>query len=303
MEFLLGWKTTERTDEHKESVFNEEGENVMKKTVALFMVIAMVIGSFSMAFAAADTTEAANENNYAMSTSFGDIKGHWSEEAVNKWSGYGIINGYGGTFRPNAPITRAEMAAVLDNMMQYQAVAENVFSDVPDRAWYADAVRKANAVGILKGDGAGRALPTALITREQAAVMLARAFAVEGNSGAQTNFRDSSKISSWAKSDVFGMESARYINGVNGNFNPRTYITRAEVVKIIDNAVKAYYNHPGTYSDTVDGLAVIAGKDVVLKNAKINGNLILAEGIGTDDATLDSTSVTGNVIVRGGGAN
>ncbi len=274
----------------------------MRKVIALFVTFAMVFGSLSMAFAATDDESAVAETTSVKAT-FSDVAGHWGEGSINKWSGYGIISGYEGAFRPDAPITRAEMAVVLDKMMHYQTAAKNTFSDVPQDAWFANAILKANAAGILNGDGAGHATPNANITREQAASMLARAFAVESNNGGQTSFKDAAKISSWAKETVYGMEAAKYITGADGNFNPQNPITRAEVVTIMNNAVKAYYNAAGTYSDTVDGLAVVAVKDVVLKNAVINGNLILAEGIAKDDVTLEGTTVKGDVIVRGGGTN
>lgn len=267
-----------------------------KKIIAVLLSAAMVTSSFATAFAADTAGSGSTEK-------FSDTGKHWASAAIEKWADFNVLNGADGVFRPNDYITRAEMATVLDNMMDYQVAAKNSFSDVPADAWYTAAVLKANAAGILNGDGMGHATPTAKITKEQAALMLARAFSVSPNQGSASNFSDQSQISSWAKSMVFGMEAAGYISGYNNQFNPQSNITRAEVVTIIDNAVKGYYTESGTYTQNVNGLAVVKAKDVVIKDASIEGNLIIAEGVADGNATLDSTTVNGALIVRGGGEN
>ena len=90
---------------------------------------------------------------------------------------------------------------------------QNNFSDVATGAWYADAVLKANAAGVLSGDGSGLASPSANITREQATSMLARAFAVADANGTSSSLTDTQNISSWARPAVFGMEAAGYVRG------------------------------------------------------------------------------------------
>lgn len=280
------------------------------KVFVFLLAAVMVLSSFSMAFGLESATEAQSAGvittavTESTAATFSDMGGHWASAAVEKWAAAGVLKGSDGKFRPNAPITRAEMATMLNNMMGYQVAANNTFSDVPAGAWYADAVLKANASGILNGDGAGHASPTANITREQAALMLARAFAVSEGDKTGTKFADAAKISSWAAPMVYGMEAAGYINGYQGNFNPKNTITRAEVATIINNTVKAYYTTAGTYSDKVDGLAIVKASGTILKDAAIAGNLIIAEAVGDGHVTLDGkTSVGGKLVVRGGGEN
>jgi hypothetical protein len=83
------------------------------------------------------------------------------------------VEGYGGTFRPDDPITRGEMAIIIDRIMRYKTVGANVFQDL-GQAFYTDAVLKLSAAGVIKGDGV-RAKPLDPITREEAVVMLGRA--------------------------------------------------------------------------------------------------------------------------------
>ncbi len=288
----------------------------MKRRAILSVVLslAMVFTSFSVVFADVEatdastsettTTEATTEDmtttSVATVATFTDVTGHWGAAAIEKWSGYSIINGYEGKFRPDDSITRGEMAVILDNMMDYQVAADNTFTDLAKGQFYTEAVLKANAAGIIKGDS-GLVRPTDKITKEEAAVMLGRAFAVEA--GKTTAFADASSVSSWAQSYVYGMEAADYVSGYGGYFNPKSNITRAEAVTMFHNIVKAYYTEAGTYTDDVDGTAVIKVTGVTLKDMTITGNLIIAEGVGDGDAYLDSVIVKGEAVVRGGGEN
>jgi hypothetical protein len=240
---------------------------------------------------------------------FTDTAGHWGSDAIETWAERGVIKGDGTLFRPDDTLTRAELAVILTNLMGYQTEAENTFHDIKTGDWYADAVLKANAAGILYGDSTGNALPSANVTREQAAVMLGRAFGVDDASAGTSTFQDAAAVSSWAAGKVFGMEADKYISGMgNGDFEPQAYVTRAQIVSMIDKAVRAYYDTAGTYTedaaaagDGANGLAIVRSGGVVLKDLSLKGDLIIAEGVANGDFTLDGTNVAGKVSIRGGG--
>lgn len=195
------------------------------------------------------------------------------------------------------------MACILDNIMDYQSASKNTFSDLKAGQFYTNAVLKANAAGIINGNGATLLRPTDKITREEAVVMMAKAFAVNEGTTSNTQFSDEKEVSSWARASVFGMEAKGYVNGNKGKFNPKANITRAEIVAILNNIVKGYYTEAGTYNDNVTGTVVIKVPSVTLKGVNITENLIIAEGVGEGDVTLDSVTVKGNTVVRGGGEN
>jgi hypothetical protein len=288
-----------------------------RKFVSFLLAVCMIL-TMAQPAAFAETGQtgqaeqtAGTEQSAASAQTFADMSGHWAAAAVSKWAGLGIIKGDSGGFRPDDPITRAEFAVILDNLMDYQVEADNTFPDVAKGAWYEDAILKANAAGILNGDEAGHALPGANVSREQAAVMLARAFGMEESTGERTAFQDASSISGWAKGLVFSMEADRYIGGMeNGSFAPKADITRAQVVTILDNAVRAYYTRAGAYTENVapktagaNCVAIVRAAGVAIRGAEIAGDLIVAEGVGDGDFTLDGSEVKGNLIVRGGGEN
>ncbi|SFL06799.1 S-layer homology domain-containing protein [Paenibacillus sp. 1_12] len=88
---------------------------------------------------------------------------------------------------------------------------------------------------------ADRFEPTARITREQMAVMIARSFAfvsvklnLPGNSQSLAAFADRESISSWAQSAVAGSVEAGIIAGMDGGrFEPQQFATRAQAATIL----------------------------------------------------------------------
>ncbi len=229
-----------------------------------------------------------------------DTQGHWAQEAIDKWSGLGIIKGSGGSFRPDDPITRGEMAVIIDRLMKYQTAAENSFTDL-GQDFYTEAILKANAAGIITGYGA-QVRPADNITREEAVVMLCRAFGI-APSNAPSGFADSAGVSSWASGYVSAMAAKGYIQGSQGMFNPKSSIKRAEIVTILNNAVSGFFTEAKEYTGDISGIAIVNTSGVVLNDMTITGDLIIAEGVGSGDVTLRNVVVTGNTIVRGGGAN
>ena len=183
-----------------------------------------------------------------------------------KWADYGV-KGSDGVFRPDAPLTRAEMATVLSNLMDYKVAETTSAMWLPEHGIQMQC--KVNATGVLSGDGSGLA-SISKHYKEQATSMLARAFAVAD----ATNFFKPGRHPDilLARPAVFGMEETGYVRGFEGKFNLNN-ITRAEVITIINSAVKAYTQR-GTDTENVDGLAVVKVPGVVLKDVVISGNLI-----------------------------
>lgn len=225
-----------------------------------------------------------------------DTATHWAAQEINKWSDLGILKGDDGLFRPNDPITRGEMAVILDRLMDYQRKAQNHFTDL-ENTFYTDAILGANAAGVILGDE-GTVRPKDAISRQEAAVMLGRALGV--TTGASSSlFSDRASIATWAVEIVDAMAAKGYIGGRDdGRFDPQANITRGEIVKILDNAVGTLYQTSGTF-ETSGKSAIVNTSYVTLKNCTIQGDLIVSEGV-TGGVTLDGVTVTGSVILRGG---
>jgi hypothetical protein len=177
-------------------------------------------------------------------THFDDISGHWAQTAIEACIKRGVMNGYGSDFCPNASMTRAELATVLDRIKKYDKTLRSDFRDVPPDAWYADSVSRLAEAGVMRGDG-GYMRPLASLTREETVVLLARAFNkhIDGSPPYDT-YRDFGDISGWAAEAVSCMSWLNYVHGdAQGNFKPDMRITRAEVVTVIDN-IMGYSSTP-----------------------------------------------------------
>ena len=98
--------------------------------------------------------------------------------AIAYCSAHGIVSGYtDGTFQPNKTITRQEAASMIVKAMGVSKASEELYPDDSTIAgWAKDAVYKAKAAGLMKGDaGTGNFRPTATITRAEAASIMVNA--------------------------------------------------------------------------------------------------------------------------------
>lgn len=258
-----------------------------RKILSLILVFAMTVSLFTVGAGAAEPI-------------YRDTDGHWAAETIEGFSRLGLIEGYNGQFFPNKNITRGEMAVILDRLMDYQTAAKNSFSDLGE-AFYTDAVLKANAVGVMLGSN-GTVRPTDPITRQEAAVLLCRALGLEGG-GSVAQFSDRGQIASWAADAVGAMAAKKLLQGANGMFRPTDAITRAETVAILDRALGKLVSEGESASGRVDGNVVVRGAGAKLSDMTINGDLIIAEGVGVGEVHLDGVTITGRTIVRGGGVN
>lgn len=108
---------------------------------------------------------------------FADTAGHWAEGAISAAAGREWVSGYeDGTFRPNALITREEMAAIIVRSFGLTAgTAERSYADdAAISGWAKEAVRAAAENGIIVGDHNGRFRPKASATRAEVATVIAK---------------------------------------------------------------------------------------------------------------------------------
>lgn len=234
-------------------------------------------------------------------SSFNDISGHWAENAISRISEFEIINGFGGSFRPNSPITRGELAVILDRLMVYQNKSPNKYIDL-DNNFYTDSILKLTKADIMNGSN-NTVRPKDNVSREEAATMIARAFNINLSEGEIVPFSDTSEISDWALEKVNALLQNEIITGNGTAFKPKDNITRAEVVTILNNILGGYYKKPGTFSENTNKSVIVAGSDVKLKNTVIEKDLIISAGVGEGDVTLSNVTVKGRTLVYGGGSH
>ena len=170
---------------------------------------------------------------------YDDVKdGSWYYDYVKTVTEAGLMNGQGSGFGPDGKLTRAMMVTILYRMSGSPAVTgENPFTDVPAGTWYSDAVLWAYDKGIVKGTSETTFAPTADITRQDMATIIARyaaAFQIELKAADGTTFSDDSAIAGYAKDAVYSMKASGILSGKgNDRFDPKGTTTRAETAKVI----------------------------------------------------------------------
>jgi hypothetical protein len=169
------------------------------------------------------------------STQFSDVpSNYWARSAIESLTAADVINGFpNGTFEPNAAVTRAEFVKMLVVALGLAPGSGTTnFTDVPADAWYAPYVSAAVQAGLVTGVTATTFDPGAAVTRQDVAVLLARALRL--SAATTLRFSDNGQIASWATGGVEAVVAAGYMNGFpNGTFQPTTPMTRAQAAKVL----------------------------------------------------------------------
>lgn len=108
---------------------------------------------------------------------FSDVSADkWYNNAVSTLSNMGVIGGYAdGTFRPDAPISRAEFAKIAVSFTQNNGSAVyNYFTDVRTTDWFAPYVTAAKDAGLIEGYSDGSFKPESKISRAEACAIVNR---------------------------------------------------------------------------------------------------------------------------------
>ena len=114
------------------------------------------------------------DQDVAITTTFSDVADEaWYATAVKTLASLGMMDGYpDGTFRPDAPITRAEFATVALAFAYDPASASCSYTDVNANAWYYTYVAQATTYGWIGGYPDNSFRPNNSITRAEVAVIV-----------------------------------------------------------------------------------------------------------------------------------
>lgn len=140
-------------------------------------------------------------------------------------------------FMPEENVTRAEFVKLLVLSLGKGESTQNAgFADVSENAWYYGFVNTAYELGIVNGDENGYFYPDNNITRQDMAVMIARATGENNEAVSEGMFSDFEEISDYAKSSVLKLCEKGIVSGMeNGMFSPKSTATRAQAAQIIYN--------------------------------------------------------------------
>ncbi|MCD1258661.1 S-layer homology domain-containing protein [Paenibacillus athensensis] len=274
---------------------------INQKTIFCLLLAGLLSISVVSPAVAADRPSTSKELDYA------DIRQHWASPQLQKWVEQGRISGYAdGALHPDQAVSRAELIAMINRVFGFTEGESDLFADVHASDWFAGDVAKASKAGYVSGYPGRTFRPLQAVTREEASVMLQKAFRLPALSDVQTMpFGDEAAIQSYAKSAVRTLAEAGYLTGyADGTFKPKQLLSRAEAVVMLDRIAPRIFTVPGVYAgEQIEGNAVINASGITLTEANIAGNLYVAEGIGSGDAWIKHSVIGGVARIHGGGSH
>ncbi len=176
---------------------------------------------------------------------FSDVpEEHWANRFILVLSARQIIAGFpGGKFLPNKPVTRAELAALIQNVFEKDNTKDAIaFNDIPADYWANLAIDEAVKTGFMKGYPGEIFRPSEKVPRVQVLVALASGLDTTPPSTPDKTvdiYQDKEQIPKWAIEKVAtATESGLVVNHPEPELlNPNEPATRAEVAAMIYQAL------------------------------------------------------------------
>ncbi|HFJ9281192.1 TPA: S-layer homology domain-containing protein, partial [Bacillus cereus] len=169
---------------------------------------------------------------------FNDVpQDHWSFNAITDLANKNIVAGYGnGIFGFGDNITRGQVARMIYNYLKPtdDPNVKNPFTDVKGHMFEKEILSLSKA-GIMSGYGDGNFGPDNILTREQLAAVLTRAFNLKAT--ATTTFKDVEK-NYWATNAISALQENKIAAGTGNNmFEPKMVVTREQYAQFLYNAI------------------------------------------------------------------
>ncbi len=165
--------------------------------------------------------------------------------AVDFLSSQNVVNGVSaGQYAPGLPIRRGDFCLMLYRAFQFNADgAVALFADVPDSAYYAQAIRVLRSVGVINGTGGNRFQPDANISRQDAAVMIQRTLraakisAPDGSANLLAAYSDGGSVAGYALGAVACLIQQNMLPSSWTKLWPSYALTRADMAVLLHRAM------------------------------------------------------------------
>ena len=174
---------------------------------------------------------------------FADIQNHINRQAVEALASRGILGGRSESlFAPDDTMTRAEFAAAVTRALNLPDISSAVFNDVQSNAWYFRAVGSAFFYEIAGGTTDTTFNPGGTITRQEAAVMIARSARLAGMNTDLSNieiinilaiFGDYRQAANWAWESLAFCYREGILDDYEFYIRPVAPITRGETAEML----------------------------------------------------------------------
>jgi hypothetical protein len=172
----------------------------------------------------------------------------WALEYVQKAQEYGLMEGIeNNRFAPADHLTRAQFVTTLVRLLG-EAPAVDVklaFTDVSLDSWYYGYVAKAVEKGIVNGVTADTFAPDRSISRQEMAIVMARAFELKAASTGPEVYKDINQAYEQAVPSILAVKEHGYMEGDDqGHFAPAAPVTREMTAAVVVRAYEKTKNRP-----------------------------------------------------------
>ncbi|MCU4755735.1 S-layer homology domain-containing protein [Bacillus cereus] len=176
---------------------------------------------------------------------FKDVpENHWSYKAIMDLKEKNIVAGYGnGMFGFGDNITRGQVARLIYAYLKPadELTTQKTFTDIEGHMFEKE-ILALNKAGIMNGFGNGKFGPDNVLTREQLAVVLTKAFNFQATS--TTTFKDVDK-NYWATNAISALQENKITTGTGDNkFEPQSLVTREQYALFLYNAINKSEKEP-----------------------------------------------------------
>ncbi|HHK5552197.1 S-layer protein [Bacillus anthracis] len=217
---------------------------------------------------------------------FKDVpENHWSYKAIMDLKEKNIVAGYGnGMFGFGDNITRGQVARLIYAYLKPadELNVQNPFTDIEGHMFEKE-ILALNKAGIMNGFGNGKFGPDNILTREQLAVVLTKAFNFKATS--TTTFKDVDK-NYWATNAISALQENKITTGTGDNkFEPQSLVTREQYALFLYNAInKSEKEHESKPTAIPQDLA---DDDIYYdKDYWMNGSSVLKKSISKEAQNL-----------------
>lgn len=178
--------------------------------------------------------------------SFTDTNRHWAKDGIERMANKWLVQGVSKEeFRPDQPITRAELATLLTRTLGIKSSnGTTAFKDLSHNDWFNDSVNAAVEGGIIMGYEDDTFRPNQTITREEMAVMIDRALQAAGYDDQQATgdspaFTDQKQIKPWSTGAVRRLVQLKLMEGMSPtSFDPEKEATRAQSAVLLQRLLQ-----------------------------------------------------------------
>lgn len=166
---------------------------------------------------------------------FSDIANHANKLEIDYLASRYVIQGTDGLFNPSKSITRAQFAAMIARALGVTATKETAFTDIKGQ-WYEQDIQALFEAGIVNGTSDTTFTPTAPLSRQHAAAMMARVLRYAELTPPKSYtlaYQDAAIIGKSYAADISWLHDLNIMSGSNGMFSPKNHLTRAQMAKIL----------------------------------------------------------------------